>query len=98
VSSLSTRPRELLLTQLSEFSLTAYGASAKGANGVVGELFDGQNRIGQCNLPIPKAKYTLDSNGREFIPHLSSLLSLTHLPGIYDSKDRGCILTPPTTQ
>ncbi|GAB7332268.1 hypothetical protein MBLNU13_g04110t2 [Cladosporium sp. NU13] len=65
---------------LCEFSLTAYGASAKEASGVVGELFDGQNRIGQCNLPIPKAKYSLDSHGR-----------------IWDSRDRGCILTPPTT-
>jgi hypothetical protein len=88
-----------LLTHHSEFSLTAFGASVAEANGIVGELFDGQNRIGQTNLPIPKAKYSLDSHGREFIPHLlSSIPSLTHLSGIWDSKDRGCILTPPTTQ
>ena len=65
MSLLFTCSRELSLTQHSEFSLTAYGASAKEASGVVGELFDGQNRIGQCNLPIPKAKYSLDSHGRE---------------------------------
>jgi hypothetical protein len=87
-----------LLTRHSEFSLTAYGASEHGSNGIVGQLDDGQNRIGQCNLPVPKAKYSLDSHGREFIQHPLTLLSLTHLSGIYDSKDRGCILTPPTTQ
>ena len=56
---------DILLTGHSEFSLTAYGASVKAASGVVGQLYDGQNRIGQCNLPIPKAKYSLDSAGRE---------------------------------
>ena len=87
------------MTRHSEFSLTAFGASVAEANGIVGELFDGQNRIGQTNLPIPKAKYSLDSQGREFIQQmLPSLLSLTQLSGIWDGKDRGCILTPPTTQ
>ena len=88
-----------MLTQHSEFSLTAYGAPAPSPGGMVGQLVDGQNRINQTNLPIPKAKYSLDSHGRESIQHLlPSIPSLTHLAGIWDSKDRGCILTPPTTQ
>jgi hypothetical protein len=67
---------------------------------MVGQLVDGQNRINQTNLPIPKAKYSIDSTGRTFPP--SSQPSTTHPltlhPDIYDNKNRGCILTPPTTQ
>jgi hypothetical protein len=89
-----------MLTQHSEFSLTAYGAPAPGPGGMVGQLVDGQNRINQTNLPIPKAKYSIDSTGRTF-PSSSQPFAthpLTLHPDIYDNKNRGCILTPPTTQ
>lgn len=52
----------------SEFSLTGAEAFPPGANGIVGQLCDGQNRIGQTNLPIPKGVYKLDNKGRES-PH-----------------------------
>jgi hypothetical protein len=64
------------------FSLTALNGPDN-AHGTVGQLIDGQNRIGQTNLPMPKGTYCLPVNGDG---------------GIYDSKHRGCILTPPTTQ
>jgi hypothetical protein len=89
-----------MLTQDSEFSLTAYGAPAPGPGGMVGQLIDGQNRINQTNLPIQKAKYSIDSTGRTF-PHLPNSVQCIHwhfIPDIYDNKNRGCILTPPTTQ
>ena len=89
-----------MLTQHSEFSLTAYGAPAPSPGGMVGQLVDGQNRINQTNLPIPKAKYSMDSTGRTF-PSSSQPFAtrpLTLNPDIYDNKNRGCILTPPTTQ
>ncbi|QIW96619.1 hypothetical protein AMS68_002137 [Peltaster fructicola] len=41
------------------FHLSASG----GPGGDVGQLGDGQNRIGQNNLPVSKAQYCLDSNG-----------------------------------
>jgi hypothetical protein len=44
---------------------------------MVGQLVDGQNRINQTNLPIPKAKYTIDSTGRTF-PHLPNCLQHIH--------------------
>jgi hypothetical protein len=66
-----------MLTQHSEFSLTAYGAPAPGPGGMVGQLVDGQNRVNQTNLPIPKAKYTIDSTGRTF-PHLPNCLQHIH--------------------
>ena len=89
-----------MLTRRSEFSLTAYGAPASGPGGMVGQLVDGQNRINQTNLPIPKAKYSIDSTGRMFSSssQTHSTQPLTFHPDIYDSKKRGCILTPPTTQ
>ena len=77
------------------FSLVAFGLGANalvardasqqcikivasgGASGTLGQLGDGQNRIGGNN---PTGCYCL-SNG-----------------GFTDSKGRGCILTPPTTQ
>ncbi|CAI7580775.1 unnamed protein product [Penicillium glandicola] len=57
------------------FHLTSSG----GASGELGQLSDGQNRIGDNTLQ--PAQYCIDSNG-----------------AITDSKGRGCILTPPTTQ
>lgn len=77
VSQVFTHYSTHSLTLHSDFSLTAYGASAKGANGIVGQLYDGQNRVGQCNLPIPQAKYSLDSEGRESDQVHPSLPSLT---------------------
>lgn len=44
---------------LSCFGLTAYG----GPGGVVRQLSDGQNRIGDDSLPV--GKYCLGSNGGE---------------------------------
>nr|OQO21176.1 hypothetical protein B0A51_12043 [Rachicladosporium sp. CCFEE 5018] len=64
------------------FSLTARGLPSHPSPLIVGQLFDGQNRINQFNLPIPQGSYCLPIHGG----------------GIYDSKHRGCILTPPTTQ
>ncbi|KXG50308.1 uncharacterized protein PGRI_062750 [Penicillium griseofulvum] len=57
------------------FHLTSSG----GASGKLGQLSDGQNRIGDNSLS--PAQYCIDSKG-----------------AITDSKGRGCILTPPTTQ
>ncbi|QQK44315.1 GPI anchored cell wall protein, putative [Penicillium digitatum] len=57
------------------FHLTSSG----GASGKLGQLSDGQNRIGDNSLSA--AQYCIDSEG-----------------AITDSKGRGCILTPPTTQ
>ncbi|KAJ5960187.1 uncharacterized protein N7479_007337 [Penicillium vulpinum] len=57
------------------FHLTSSG----GASGQLGQLGDGQNRIGDNTLQ--PAQYCIDSSG-----------------SITDSKGRGCILTPPTTQ
>ncbi|KAK4555135.1 hypothetical protein LTR86_007901 [Recurvomyces mirabilis] len=59
-----------------EFTITAYTASAGLQQ--VQQLGDGQNRIGQTNIPL--GYYHL-VNG-----------------GLIDSHNRGCILTPPTTQ
>lgn len=41
------------------FHLSASG----GPGGDVGQLSDGQNRIGQSNLPTPKARYCLAQDG-----------------------------------
>lgn len=43
------------------FHLSASG----GPGGDVGQLSDGQNRIGQANLPTPKARYCLGDDGGE---------------------------------
>ncbi len=73
------------------FDLTASG----GQSGNVGQLDDGQNRIGG-NLPT--GHYCIDSNGgltdsvRWHCPSRLQLL-LTWI-----QSGRGCILTPPTTQ
>ena len=60
------------------FQLTASG----GPGGPVGQLGDGQNRIGQTSgLAMTSSTYAIDING-----------------GVTDSSGRGCIFTPPTTQ
>lgn len=59
------------------FTLQAHGK----ASGPIGQLDDGQNRVGGG---LPMGQYTLKygSKGGEIV----------------DGKNRGCILTPPTTQ
>ncbi|CAD0087873.1 unnamed protein product [Aureobasidium vineae] len=60
------------------FHLTASG----GSGGAVGELADGQTRIGQtAGLANGQATFCIDSKG-----------------GLTDGTGKGCILTPPTSQ
>jgi hypothetical protein len=79
------------------FSLTATGGPS-GLSGRLGQLSDGQNRIGDSSLA--NGSFLLGPNGGKIdfpCPLPICRLMLDPL-GITDAHKRGCILTPPTTQ
>lgn len=62
----------------------------------MGQLSDGQNRIGQG---LAAAQYCIGSlGGTTALSRAAPILQSDSCTGLTDQSGRGCILTPPTTQ